>query len=190
MFLVATPHGIPLDGKPPFIETGDDFPHQFQSVFSQYMIMLFQFVKLQPVFFRYRAGNLQLFRRQLDSLFPVPYFHDILSVIYGKHIVLAGFFVGRIVPPHSLSFLKSYHVTSLFFLLNSVRNFRHDCRIHRTRARGKRVVLYLAKFPKGASFCSFFIHALMLPEIETAGEMFLQNADLCFSVQFHMITFF
>ena len=77
-----------------------------------------------------------------------------------------------------------------FFLLNSVRNFRHDCWIHRARAWGKRVVLYLAKFPKGAFFCSFFIHALMLPEIETAGEMFLQNADLCFSVQFHMITFF
>ncbi len=81
--------------KTSFIETGDDFPHQFQSVFSQYMIMLFQFVKLQPVFFRYRAGNLQLFRGQLDSLFPVPYFHDILSVIYGEHIVLAGFFRGQ-----------------------------------------------------------------------------------------------
>ena len=57
--------------------------------------MLFQFVKLQSVFFRYRTGNLQLFRRQLDSLFPVPYFHDILSVIYGMHIVLAGFFRGQ-----------------------------------------------------------------------------------------------
>ena len=104
MVLVANLYGIPLDGKLPVIETGDDFPHQFQHVFFQHTVMLAQFVKLQPVFFRYRTGNLHVFRRQLESPLSVTYFHDIFNVIYGKYIVLAGFFSGGIVPPHFLSF--------------------------------------------------------------------------------------
>ena len=114
MVLVADWHGVIFNREFPVVETGDDFPHYLQQVFVQCAIMPFHFVKPLPVLFRYRAGKRQVFRGRFESFLSAANPHHVSGMVYREHVVLAGFFVSGVIPPHLLSFLES-HCHSIFY---------------------------------------------------------------------------